>query len=427
MKRDSAWLENEIRTMCRNVVPLKQVKQDASTAPPIIVNIVSTAILLPQRPDLPPEKQYKLPLDAISMRLGCSQYAPVLFAANIIKFTDSTTNATVLVFGSGRIVMVSGLSPNHTRYISQMIRVIIEQIQCMMIAEDGKSIVRGSLLGRTVFENCSIHNIVGHGDLGCKIDLQAMVDAAPACCTWAPDFFPGLKCKIWLNTEHKCVCGCGSSGGKKKGLSPSSPRTPLAAKGEEDEVLKAVIGKQGKCTCIIKVLVFDSGRIVITGGRNVRDVNSVFFRIKHLAPMFKSGSSDSVIPKEDRFYQRLSAMMVPTGMTTKKAKLVQKPEMKPSDAIASVLSSIVDASFSAADDCGGGTKRGGTGSGTPLMRMAEAGRVSDVRMTLEMDPEQANELDADGKSALDRLKAMSPHDRTVQHKQIMDLLLIYCK
>jgi TATA-box binding protein (TBP) (component of TFIID and TFIIIB) len=394
------------------VVPLKQMPLDPATAPPIIVNIVSTANLLPQTPD----KRYKLPLDAISMRLGCSQYAPVLFAANIIKLTDATTNATVLVFGSGKIVVVSGLSFNHTRYISQLIRVIIEQISCMMIAEDGTTIIKGSLVGRTIFQHCHIHNIVGHGDLGCRIDLQAMCDAAPACCKWYPDLFPGLKCKIWLNSEHRCAC--------KAKMAQTIIKTKENAAGEEDAELQVIFGKQNKCVCAVKVLIFDSGCIVITGGRHVRDVNSVFFRIKQLAPQFKSGTGDSVIPKEDRFYQRLSAMMVPTGETLKQAKMLQRPEMKPSDAIASVLANTL-ASSSAASSVPGGVKRARLAGGTPLMRMAESGRVNDVRMTLEMDKSQANEMDEDGRTPLDRLKLIPPQERTLQHKQIMELLNVY--
>ncbi len=409
-----AW-EDHLETMCRDVVPLKQIPYDQATAPPIIVNIVSTAILLPQRPDLPAEKRYKLPLDAISMRLGCSQYAPVLFAANIIKFTDSTTNATALVFGSGKIVVVSGLSVNHTRYISQLIRVVIEQVSCMMISEqDGKSVVKGSLLGRTVFQQCNIHNIVAHGDLGCRIDLQAMCDEAPACCKWYPDLFPGLKCKIWLTQEHRCVCK--SSSGKHR-----TPATPTQQ--QQDDDVSIVIGKQNKCTCAVKVLIFDSGCIVVTGGRHVRDVNSVFFRIKHLAPQFKSGTGDALIPKEDRFYQRLSAMMVPTGQTLKQVKQMARPELKPTEAIASVLAGVsaVPAMAQIND-----AKKARMSGGTPLMRMAEAGRVNDVRMTLEMDKQQAQERDSEGRTTMDRLKLIPLQERTMQHKQIMDLLIVYC-
>lgn len=349
------------------------------------------------------------------MRLGCSQYAPVLFAANIIKFTDSTTNATALVFGSGKIVVVSGLSVNHTRYISQLIRVVIEQISCMMISEeDGKSVVKGSLLGRTVFQQCNIHNIVAHGDLGCRIDLQAMCDEAPACCKWFPDLFPGLKCKIWLNQDHRCACKTGKRGPG----TPGPPATPRRA-GEEDEIA-IVIGKQNKCICAVKVLIFDSGCIVVTGGRHVSDVNSVFFRIKHLAPQFKSGNSDAPIPKEDRFYQRLSAMMVPTGNTLKQVKQMVRPELKPTEAIASVLAGIATPAVASAP-----LKKARLPGGTPLMRMAEAGRVNDVRMTLEMDSAQAEERDGEGRTTMERLKLIPIQERTLQHKQIMDLLAVY--
>lgn len=73
-----------------------------------------------------------------------------------------------------------------------------------------------------------------------------MCDAAPASCKWFPDFFPGLKCKIWLNAEHKCNCK------KKKQVI-------------EDEDIAVIIGKQNKCVCSVKVLIFDSGCMVITG------------------------------------------------------------------------------------------------------------------------------------------------------------------
>lgn len=430
MTKRAVWLDDEIKNMCRTVAPIKKTVLDPATAPPLIVNMVSTAVLLPQRLDLPADKRYKLPLDAISMRLGCSQYAPALFAANIVKFTDAGTNATVLVFGSGRIVMVAGLSPNHTRYISQMVRVIIEQVQCMMLSEDGKSIASGSLQGRTIFENCSIHNIVGHGDLGCRIDLQAMVDAAPSCCKWAPDWFPGLKCRIWLTDQHKCVCKSSASHFPSSVASPAAG-TPSAGGGgarkdKEAKLLKKLIGKQNKCTCVLKVLVFDSGRIVITGGRSVRDVNAAFFRIKHLAPQFKSG--DLTIPKEDRFYKRLSAMLVPTGMTTKQAKVVKREEMKPSEAVASVLMQMLSATEGGSGGGGSGSvhanaKRPKLAGGTPLMRMAEAGRVEDVKMSLAMDKSQAWDVDSEGRTPLDRIKLIPPQDRTVEHKEIMDALI----
>lgn len=417
MTKRASWLDNEIKDMCQTVVPIKKTVLDPATAPPLIVNMVSTAVLLPQHP----EKRYKLPLDAISMRLGCSQYAPALFAANIVKFTDSGTNATVLVFGSGRIVMVAGLSPNHTRYISQMVRTIIEQVQCMMVSDD-KTVKSGTLQGRTIFENCSIHNIVGHGDLGCRIDLQAMVDAAPSCCKWAPDWFPGLKCRIWLNDQHKCICRNQRAPQQPQ---PPTPSTTGGGGGEESTLLKKLIGKQNKCTCVLKVLVFDSGRIVITGGRSVRDVNAAFFRIKHLAPQFKSG--DTTIPKEDRFYQRLGAMLVPTGMTTKQAKLVQRQEMKPNEAVASVLLQLLDASEgnSSSSASKAETKRPKLllAGGTPLMRMAEAGRVEDVKLSLEMDKSQVWEVDSEGRTPLDRMKLIPPQDRTTQHKEIMDILI----
>ncbi len=183
-----AWEENLV-SMVKDVVPLKSRPFDQPDLPKI-VNLVSTVILLPQRPDLPKDKQFRLPLKEISMKMGFSQYAPILFAANIMKLTDSIADITALLFSSGKMVLVSGKTENHTRAISQYVRVNIEGIECMMMDAEGK-VYKGSLKGRTVFQQCSIHNIVGHGFLGCRIDLQAMCDTAPASCKWFPDLFPG--------------------------------------------------------------------------------------------------------------------------------------------------------------------------------------------------------------------------------------------
>ncbi len=59
------------------------------------------------------------------------------------------------------------------------------------------------------------------------------------------------------------------------------------------------------------------------------------------------------------------------------------------------------------------------------MRMAEAGRVDDVRMLLMMDPGQAKEKDADGKLPIERINAIPIQDRTIEHKQIIELLTLY--
>lgn len=170
--------------MCNLLSSIEPIRKrpvsDEARMLPKIVNLVSTVELLPQG------KGYRLPLHAIARALACAQYAPVLFAANILKLTDSIGDCTPLVFASGKIVVVSGQTPHHTLYMSQLTRFILEQIQCAMRAEDGTINPCGSLVGRTIFRDCTIHNVVGHAELGCRINLQAMCEAAPSACKWVP-------------------------------------------------------------------------------------------------------------------------------------------------------------------------------------------------------------------------------------------------
>ena len=390
MKRSwSAHLEDTLEKTLDDTVPTLKERVDESHLPHI-VNFVSTVALLPQHPEWPKDQRYNLPLKTISLKWGCSQYAPNLFAANIIKTKDSIASSTALLFVSGIMVVVSGLSLNHARYVSQYIRLNIENTTCMMKRVDeatGRTVVyEGSLKGMTTFEECSIHNIVGHGSVGMRIDLQSLVDAGPDCWKWFPDLFPGAKGKMWLTVSRTCEC-----------QQAHASQNFVC----EDGTLEKIVGKKSKCICSVKVLVFDTGKVVITGARTVSDVNSIFKRISELAPRFESENQD-VIPREERFYQRLSTMMIPLGgVIHKRAVHVERKELKPNEAVACVLAGIESMKIgkSLVDAC---TSQ----DATPLMRMAEAGRVNDVEMTLLMDPRQKDRTDGQGRTALQRLQAL---------------------
>jgi TATA-box binding protein (TBP) (component of TFIID and TFIIIB) len=320
----------ELKAMVDAVRPIRKQQRAAL---PKIENVVSTAMLLPEN------SEYRLPLDAIAMRLKCSQYAPAMFAANIIKLNDSVTDSTVLIFASGKIVVVASLTENHTRYVSQLVRVIIEQVPCTAMARGGGQVlVNTTLAGRLCFDRCHVHNIVGSGNLGCRINLQAMCDAAPMCCKWFPDLFPGLKCKIWLTASYGCECPAATA----------APPAALAAATATEETDASAPPPLTKCSCAVKVLIFDSGQLVITGAKRVADINSVFFRIKNLAatqyaaatPASGGGGGGG-----KRFYERMSAMMVPTGLTGKKTKPLSRPapasaELTEKSAIAMILDNL---------------------------------------------------------------------------------------
>lgn len=377
---------------------------------PKIENVVSTASLLL------PNCNYRLPLDALSMRMKCSQYAPILFAANIVKISDSITDSTALIFASGKIVVVASLTLNHTRYVSQLIRTIIEHIGCMMIDGAGR-IYEGSLLNRTVFQHCRIHNIVGSGDLHCRIDLQSMVDAAPMACKWFPDLFPGLKCKIWLTKSHTCEC--------------TSTLRIEAIDDELEEPLKRIIGKQRKCSCAVKMLIFASGRIVITGARSVSDINGVFYRIKQLVSQF-------TVENAQRFDKETLDILVPTVNVVQAAvatsgndigkviktisasgntKKRQKVTSRPPEGVAGVEAAQT---YSAPPP-----PAGGQGDSSSLMKLCFAGRIKDVRLLLQIDKQQITRRDGGGQTVLQRMESLPVIHQSEHHAEIIDLLKIF--
>lgn len=398
---EEAELHRALEMMQAKVVPIKRryVPPEERDLPDI-VNVVSTVILLPQRTDLPPHQRYKLPLGAITARLGCSQYAPVLFAANILKLIDSQAAVTALIFATGKVVLVAALSMGHTRYICQLVRVIIEQVQCALYDAETQRIHIGTLSGRTIFQDCSLHNIVGNANLNCRIDLQAMCDAAPTACKWDPDNFPGLKCRIWLTDTHTCHC---------KG------------KRQAHAELQAAVGKTSKCVCVLKVLVFDTGQLVITGGHSVEDVNSVYFRIKALAPRYEH--TDNVIPRESRFYQRLSSMLVNTARrqkSTQRTQVREQGHMKEGEAIAMLMAEVGGSGTSGS--AATSIKKERIQGTTMLMQLAEEGRVEEVIGLLLYDPDQRDMVDASGRTALQRMQQLTEQEQTVNHRRIMDLL-----
>jgi TATA-box binding protein (TBP) (component of TFIID and TFIIIB) len=390
LKRPPPW-EHDLKETLEHVCPVREIPV-VNKHSPVIVNIVSTVRIIEQTAD----KKYRLPLQSLSMYLGaCSQYAPVQFAANIIKLTTSITDSTALVFGSGNIVQVSALTPTHTIYNSQLFRVIIEQVNCAMRTEDG-SITIGSLMGRTVFHNNVTHNIVGHGNLGIRIDLKKLRDENPSACKWLPDLFPALKCSIWLTQDQKCNCR-------------NAVTTPVEDN-DVAEILSKVVKK--KCACTIKCLIFDSGRIVITGGRRIEDVNSVYYRTRQLVHSYKS--EGEAVPREERFYKRLSTMMVVTGNTTKNVKTRAKGEMTQSEAIAVVLEESRDFKVKKAKPSVVNTTL------CPLMRLADAGRLSEVEKCVAMDPGQLLLKDDRDNTVIERLQCM---ERTPAQEKILNFLL----
>lgn len=348
--------EYRLDSLCRHLVPLKQRAPliEAAKELPKIVNVVATANLLPPG--------YTLPLKTIASSVPCAQYAPRMFAACILRFTGSISACTALLFSTGSVVIVSLRSKDHARQMGQMLRAILEAALPLFAQ-------------RLRFEGCRIQNAVGSTDLGYPIDLQAMSEAAPACCKYFPELFTGLECKIWLTPDYKCNCKKGGGGG-------------------------------AKCSCVVKLLLFKTGRLVITGARRLSDVNAVFFRIKALLGEFKQ--------VDRQFYNQLGSMLI----TMPPEKVVARKDLKPDVAVACVLSGINPLTTSTTVPVPAET--GGTVLLSPFMQMALAGRVEVIKTLYLMDPGAADERDGAGRTTLERLQQLT--ERTPEQTQIMEML-----
>jgi hypothetical protein len=270
--------------------------------------------------------------------------------------------------------------------MGQMLRAILEAA-CPLFAQ------------RLRFYRCEIHNVVGNADLGYPIDLQAMSEAAPACCKWFPELFPGLECRIWLTESYTCVCG---KMGTKKG------------KDSYDTIMLPGAGSHRKCSCVVKLLIFKTGCLVITGARRLADVNAVFFRIKSLLGEFKSNGINK------QFYKQLGSMLTPAS------DKAPRKDLKPDVAVACILSGInpmtskpavaaTPAAAAAAAAAAGETL-------PPFMQVSLAGRTDVVKMLFLMDPGAADERDAAGRNTLERMLQIPIGERTAEQKGIIEML-----
>lgn len=379
------------------LIPIKS-RPLVNKAMPFIVNMVGTVCILPQSQDAH-GRPFRLPLEAIATHLGpCSQYAPFQFAANILKITNSTTDSTTLVFGSGKLVLVSALSEWHMRYVSQVFRLLIERIECIMVNEDNR-LVKGTLQGRTVFEKSVAHNIVGHGNFGFNVDLRALREANPEAVQYVPDVFPAAKANVWLTPDQKCHC-----------------QDYDINNNDDDEDTKRTLGKvikNNKCPCTIKCLVFKSGRMVLIGARRPQDINAVFYRIMDLVSGYK---------KNKKFYQALGSVLVKRSQKSQekeKVKLRGERELSVTESIALVLSDVRDFKLKKPKPVSA-SSLAQRARLTPLMQLAEAGRLEQVKLTVEMDPDQVALTDDQGRTAEERLLLLT--DRTPEHNAVIDFL-----
>ncbi len=384
---EGGW-ERKLEEVIQRTIPLKK-RPFRNKTTPIIVNMVSTVCILPQSGDI----QYRLPLEALSIMFGPgSQYAPVQFAANIVKITNSIADSTVLIFGSGKFVQVSAETEIHTLENNQFYRLLMEQVPCIMRNVKTGQVYFGSLKGRTIFERNTVHNIVGHGDLHVKLDLQALRDTNPDA-IWIPDGFDAAKCNVWLTEDCECHC--------------KNVDIPTTFELDADmATLHIKLGKK-KCTCQIKALLFKSGRAVFIGGTEVSKINAVYYRLLSFVAPY---AVDNVQKKP--MYAKMGTMMV---KGTAAARRKKQKEIGQSEAIAMVLTGARDFKTKKVK-----SSLRQISTLPPFIKLCDAGRLTEVKKTLEFDPDQLNSVDENGHNAIQRLMSI---ERSAEQEAVLQHLL----
>lgn len=230
-----------------------------------IRNVVSKVNLLDDR-------QF-LSLETIASSLGgMAKYQPRKFAAIVLRVKDSISTTTCLVFSTGKLVVVGALTWYHALYASQLYRTIIERVEVPYMDPETNQIVIQNLEGRTKFDNWGIWNIVASTRLAFRPDLMPFIDLMPDMATWDPEMFPGLKLLVWLRPKSECKCNS--------------------------------MKKNKSCGCNTTCVIFDTGRVNITGCKDFGDVNLANHRVRALLEDDEFHDNDKELPKHERFEAR---------------------------------------------------------------------------------------------------------------------------
>lgn len=380
--------ENTLYRHLKKIVPLAEQKNTRDDLPRM-VNVVATVEMFPVG------ENYRFPLEAIASQVGANvQYGPLKFAADILRLRDKTSDSTALVFRSGKLVIVHCLSWEHSRFCCHLYRLLLERVQCVMRdpAQDNK-LVLTTLEGRTQFNNWKVHNTVGFGKLGRRVDLNALREAAPHICQYKPDIFPGLKLRVWVEPRDKCTCNT------------------------------------LKCPCKVKMLIFDNGNVIIVGARSIKHVNQVFYRFKALVPQYEDHTVQ--LPRHMRFEARMARLLntTNTGVTLDNV-IVKKPKSENEDdkemlTIMNVLEEDDDSESPPKVVPPPGVKKSRTNDTLSVfLKACVLGRESNVRWMLSMNREQhlAERDPKSNKNAIELIEAIPAIQQTEQHKNILAML-----
>lgn len=234
-----------------NVVPLNLLPNNTFR----ISNIVCKVELLLENESID--------LEYLSLYLnGMTKFKPKNFAATIVRIKDVISTTTCLVFRSGKLVVVGGKTIHHVLYACHMYRSYLENVNFIF----DKHVA--TLENRTCFNGWGIQNIVGSDNLHCTPNLKTLAEHLPEVSNCNPELFPALIILFWVKSKSACRCE------KKKNV------------------------RSCKCNC--GVLIFDTGKFVVSGCTTIED----FLYVKNI--IYEIFETDKFYDKEPETKNRFS-------------------------------------------------------------------------------------------------------------------------
>lgn len=242
-----------------------RVAEDAYEYPKIY-NVVSTVHVLGSKQRASGSStrgkrttQTSLDLLSIVRHVPTARYEADVFPAVVLRCCKKTT---ALVFASGRVVVVSASGPEAGLFTAHMYRLFLEEVPMLMRSEG--QIVNQPMRGRLLFSDWMVQNIVAAGSVGHRIELSAVEKAIRGHCVYRPELFPGLMLKM-------------------KPFQPEPGDDPKRR---------------------IRVLLFDTGKVLIVGARRLSASNRILFRLRRWIQRSHVDRSTTV-PRHQRFQARL--------------------------------------------------------------------------------------------------------------------------
>ncbi|KAF2614265.1 hypothetical protein F2Q70_00013885 [Brassica cretica] len=148
---------------------------------PTLQNIVSTVNL-----------DCKLDLKSIALQARNAEYNPKRFAAVIMRIREPKT--TALIFASGKMVCTGAKSEHFSKLAARKVHSLLSQYSLIFFSYSRNTYARivQKLGFPAKFKDFKIQNIVGSCDVKFPIRLEGLAYSHSAFSSYEPELFPGL-------------------------------------------------------------------------------------------------------------------------------------------------------------------------------------------------------------------------------------------